>query len=40
VAARLEKTTGKMTYLHLFGTAVFLSMLYPFILRFGTCDET
>lgn len=40
MAARLEKTTGKMTYLYLFGMIAFLFMLYPFIRRFGICDET
>jgi hypothetical protein len=29
-----------MAYLYLLGMTAFLFMLYPFLLRFGTCDET
>ena len=43
MAARLEKTTGKMTYLYLFGMIASLFMLYPFIVLYldlVICDET
>lgn len=31
MAARLEKTTGMMIYLYLFGMTAFLFLLYPFL---------